>query len=57
MITVRGTEATVDDLGSTNGIFVGDQRVHHAGLENNSEFRIGNHLLMFVVTDKVGDLP
>jgi hypothetical protein len=57
LITIRGTEATLDDLGSTNGIYVGDQRVQHAGLVNSSEFRIGNHLLMFVVTDKVGDLP
>lgn len=57
LITVRGTEATLEDLGSTNGTHVGDRRVQQAGLENNSEFRIGGHLLMFVVTDQGADLP
>jgi pSer/pThr/pTyr-binding forkhead associated (FHA) protein len=57
LITIRGTEATLDDLGSTNGTYVGERRVKQSGLENGSEFRIGHHLLMFVVTDRGADLP
>jgi pSer/pThr/pTyr-binding forkhead associated (FHA) protein len=56
LVTVHGTEATLEDLGSTNGTFVGDQQVQQASLENRTEFRIGNHQLMFVVADRGADL-
>ncbi len=56
LMTVRGTEATLEDLGSTNGTFVGDRRIQQANLENRTEFRIGNHQLMFVVADRGADL-
>jgi pSer/pThr/pTyr-binding forkhead associated (FHA) protein len=56
LITIRGTEATLEDLGSTNGTYVGDDRVQQAALENRSEFRVGNHRLMFVVADRGADL-
>jgi pSer/pThr/pTyr-binding forkhead associated (FHA) protein len=56
LVTVQGTEATLEDLGSTNGTFVGDQQVQQASLENRTEFRIGNHQLMFVVADRGADL-
>jgi len=38
------------DLGSTNGIFVGNEQVKTALLEHLSEFRIGATTLMFTVT-------
>ena len=49
-LEVRGTSAILRDLGSTNGIFVGNEQVKTAGIEHLSEFRIGATTLMFTVT-------
>lgn len=50
-LEVRGTSAVLTDLGSTNGIFVGEEPVKSCQLEHLSEFRIGNTTVMFTVTD------
>ena len=39
------------DLGSTNGTFVDLERIDQKMLTNQMEFRIGSHVLMFIVTD------
>ena len=52
LIAVNGTNARLEDLGSTNGTFVDDERVQTAELTDRSEFRIGSHELVFVVRDE-----
>ena len=49
-LVVQGESALIRDLGSTNGTFVDDQRVKEHVLFNQSEFRIGSHVLMFIAT-------
>ena len=39
------------DLGSTNGTFVELDRIEQQVLTNQMEFRIGSHVLMFIVTE------
>jgi pSer/pThr/pTyr-binding forkhead associated (FHA) protein len=50
MHEVRDEEATVVDLGSTNGTFVGGQRIERATLANQGEFSLGSTTFMFIVT-------
>jgi hypothetical protein len=52
VIAIDGTSARLDDLGSTNGTFVGENRIEQAALEDRSEFRVGSHQLLFVMTDR-----
>lgn len=52
LIAINGTSARVEDLGSTNGTFVGEQRIETAELVDRSEFRIGSHELLFVLRDE-----
>jgi serine/threonine-protein kinase len=42
----------VQDLGSTNGTFVGGQRVQAAALEPGTEFRVGGTTLLLIVADQ-----
>ena len=49
-LEIRDTIGILRDLGSTNGIFVGNEQVKTALLEHLSEFRIGATTLMFTVT-------
>jgi len=51
-VEIEGAEATLRDLGSTNGTFVADERVGQATVENRDKFRVGSHEVAFVVTDK-----
>lgn len=51
-LVVNGVNATLTDLGSTNGTFVGGERITTAELHHLAEFRIGTTTLMFTVTDK-----
>jgi predicted Zn finger-like uncharacterized protein len=51
MLEVLGDHAIIRDLGSTNGTFVDLQRIEQQVLNNHNEFRIGSHVLMFIVTD------
>ena len=52
MIEVRGSTATLVDLGTTNGTFVAGKSIKTFQLENLSKFRIGATTLLFTVTDK-----
>ncbi|HVQ53552.1 MAG TPA: FHA domain-containing protein [Thermoanaerobaculia bacterium] len=49
-VEVAGERVTVIDLGSANGIQVGDQSVAEAPLENQAEFTVGGSTLMLIVT-------
>jgi predicted Zn finger-like uncharacterized protein len=51
-LEILGSRVVVNDLNSTNGTFVGGERVQNAELENHSEFRIGEHVMMLIVTDR-----
>jgi predicted Zn finger-like uncharacterized protein len=51
VVEIIGETAIVRDLGSTNGTFVDMDRIEHQALTNHMEFRIGSHVLMFIVTD------
>ena len=50
MVEIRGDEATVVDLGSTNGTYVDGQRITRTTLGNQSEFTVGSTTLMLIVT-------
>jgi predicted Zn finger-like uncharacterized protein len=43
--------AILRDLGSTNGTWIELDRIEQHQLNNQQEFRIGSHVLMFIVTD------
>lgn len=51
-IRIEDGQATLVDLGSTNGTFVNDKRIERATIENRSKFRVGGHELAFVVTER-----
>jgi predicted Zn finger-like uncharacterized protein len=51
VLEILGDHAIVRDLGSTNGTFVDSERIDQKVLQNQGEFRIGGHVLMFIVTD------
>jgi predicted Zn finger-like uncharacterized protein len=55
VIAVRGSTATLIDLGTTNGTFVGGERIDSCELRHLSRFRIGSTTLVFTVTDKKSD--
>lgn len=50
-VEIVGDTAIVRDLGSTNGTFVELDRIEQQALNNQMEFRIGSHVLMFIVTE------
>jgi predicted Zn finger-like uncharacterized protein len=50
-VEIVGDTWILRDLGSTNGTFVDAERVETQVLTNHMEFRIGSHVLMFIVTD------
>lgn len=50
-LEVHGARVLLIDLGSTNGTFVGGQRVESSELEHLGEFRIGGTTLMLTVFD------
>ena len=52
LIAINGTSARLEDLGSTNGTFVDEERVESCELVDRSEFRIGSHELLFVMRDR-----
>ncbi len=43
--------AVLRDLGSTNGTWIELERIEQHQLGNQQEFRIGSHVLMFIVTE------
>ena len=50
-LEIVGDIALLRDLGSTNGTWIELDRVEQQQLSNQQEFRIGSHVLMFIVTD------
>jgi predicted Zn finger-like uncharacterized protein len=50
-VEILGEHAIVRDLGSTNGTFVDLDKIEQHVLNNQNEFRIGSHVLMFLVTE------
>ncbi len=52
VLVIEGTSARLEDLGSSNGTFVGENRIEPAALDDRSEFRVGTHQLLFVMTDR-----
>ncbi len=50
MLEIRGEEAAIQDLGSTNGTFVGGERIQKATIGHQQEFTLGSTTLMFLVT-------
>ncbi len=51
MLEIREEEATVSDLGSTNGTYVEGVRVESATIASHQEFSLGSSTLMFIVTE------
>jgi len=51
-LEILGSRVVVSDLKSTNGTFVDGQQIDQIELENHSEFRIGEHVIMLIVTDR-----
>jgi predicted Zn finger-like uncharacterized protein len=51
VVEIVGDHAILRDLGSTNGTFIDLERIEQSVLNNQMEFRIGSHVLMFIVTD------
>jgi predicted Zn finger-like uncharacterized protein len=51
VVEIFGERAILRDLGSTNGTFVDMDRIEQQVLSNQMEFRIGSHVLMFIVTE------
>jgi predicted Zn finger-like uncharacterized protein len=51
VVEIYGETAILRDLGSTNGTFMEVDRIEQQILQNQMEFRIGTHVLMFIVTE------
>jgi len=50
MLEIRGDQATLIDLGATNGTYVDGERIDRGELGNQSEFTIGSTTLMLIIT-------
>jgi predicted Zn finger-like uncharacterized protein len=50
-LEIVGDIAVLRDLGSTNGTWIELERIEQHQLGNQQEFRIGSHVLMFIVTE------
>jgi predicted Zn finger-like uncharacterized protein len=50
-LEIVGDVAILRDLGSTNGTWIELERIEQHQLNNQQEFRIGSHVLMFIVTE------
>ncbi len=51
VLEIIGDVAVLRDSGSTNGTWIELDRIEQHQLQNQQEFRIGSHVLMFIVTD------
>jgi predicted Zn finger-like uncharacterized protein len=52
VIDIHGARITLTDSGSTNGTFVEGKRIDQTELDKHSEFRIGEHVMMLIITDR-----
>ena len=51
----RGTEVSVLDLGSTNGVILNGQRVSDGPVRDGSHIQLGNTVIVVRITESVGD--
>jgi predicted Zn finger-like uncharacterized protein len=51
VVEIFGERILLRDLDSTNGTFIDLERVQSSELANHTEFRIGSHVLMLIVTE------
>lgn len=51
VVEIYGERAILRDLGSTNGTYVELERIEHMEISNQMEFRIGSHVVMFIITE------
>jgi eukaryotic-like serine/threonine-protein kinase len=51
-VECHGSRILLRDLDSTNGTYVGDQRVKEAELDDRAEFRVGRTRFMLILTDQ-----
>ncbi len=51
VVEVVGERVLLRDLDSTNGTFIESEKVQQAEMANHTEFRIGSHVLMLIVTE------
>jgi pSer/pThr/pTyr-binding forkhead associated (FHA) protein len=51
MLEIVGDVTLLRDVGSTNGTWIELERIEQHQLQNQQEFRIGSHVLMFIMTD------
>jgi predicted Zn finger-like uncharacterized protein len=51
-LELSGEKATLVDLGSTNGTFVGEEQIRECPLENQTEFSLGGSTLMLILTPR-----
>jgi predicted Zn finger-like uncharacterized protein len=51
VVEVVGERVILRDLESTNGTFIEADKIRQAELANHTEFRIGSHVLMLIVTE------
>ncbi len=51
VVEIFGERIQLRDLESTNGTFIDIERIKNAELQNHTEFRIGSHVLMLIVTE------
>jgi pSer/pThr/pTyr-binding forkhead associated (FHA) protein len=51
----RGTEVTVHDLGSTNGVILNGQRVSDGHVLDGSHIQLGNTEIVIRITESVSD--
>jgi predicted Zn finger-like uncharacterized protein len=52
VLEIRGSRITLTDLESTNGTFVDGKRIDQTDMDKNSEFRVGEHVMMLIITDR-----
>ena len=52
MLECYGSRIVVLDMGSTNGTFVGEERITERALEDHGEFRIGRTGIMLILADQ-----
>lgn len=55
LIAISGNAARLEDLASTNGTFVDGRQIDQADLDDRTEFRVGDHVLLFLMSDRETD--
>ena len=56
-LEISGDKAILKDLDSTNGVFVGGERISSITLEDRTEFTLGQSTILFMERPKDQDFP